>query len=59
MITILPGDVTLLEAAEMARSRGELLLIDGRRSVLSPTPISGFARVWVRNHPQEGKTCGK
>ena len=59
MITILPGDVTLLEAAEMARSRGELLLIDGRRSVLSPRPISGFARVWVRNHPQEGKTCGK
>lgn len=59
MITILPGDMTLLDAAELARSRGELLLIDGRRSVLSPTPISGFARVWVRNHPQEGKTCGK
>lgn len=39
MITILPGDMTLLDAADLARSRGELLLIDGRRSVLSPTPI--------------------
>ena len=58
MITILPGETTLLEAAEMARSRGELLLIDGRRSVLSPAPIAGFARVSVRSHPQEEKKCG-
>lgn len=58
MITILPGDITLLDAADLARSRGELLLIDGRRSVLSPTPIFGFARVSVRNNPQEGKQCG-
>ena len=58
MITILPVELTLLEAAEMARSRGEMLLIDGRRSVLSPAPILGFSRVSVRNHPQEGKKCG-
>ena len=58
MITILPGDMALVDAAELARSRGELLLIDGRRSVLSPPPILGFARVSVRNHSQEGKQCG-
>jgi hypothetical protein len=35
-----------------------LLLIDGRRSVLSPMPIRGFTLISVKNHPQEGKKCG-
>lgn len=45
---ILPDDLTVLEAAEIARAHNLHLITDGRRVVVSPIVPPGWHRLAVR-----------
>lgn len=46
--TVIAESTPLIEAADQARSRGELLLINGRQTITSPRPLAGWFRIVVR-----------
>lgn len=45
MSRILPPDYNVFDALLYARRHGLMLLTDGRRTMLSPAPITGFVRI--------------
>jgi hypothetical protein len=47
-LTVIDESTSLLDAADQAQARGELLLINGRHTITSPRPLSGWFRIVVR-----------
>ena len=45
MSRILPPDYSVFEALRYARQHNLMLLTDGRRTVLSSAPLTGFVRI--------------
>lgn len=46
--TVIDESTSLLDAADQAQARGELLLINGRHTITSPRPLAGWFRIVLR-----------
>ena len=56
MITIIPSDTEIREAAAMAAAAHPHLITDGRRTLLSPFVLPGWTRLSVAVKPAQEAT---